>query len=78
MSIVSEDRWKGSPRSSNFRIQVIASLIHRGRGIVLGWKVEETNRAVQAFGGTPAELLDRLAAWRPPALARPWLDPSQT
>ncbi len=25
----------------------------------------------------PAELLDRLAAWRPPHLARPWLTPSQ-
>lgn len=34
--------------------------------------------ALLLFGGTPAELLDRLAAWRPPALARSWLDPSQT
>lgn len=34
--------------------------------------------ALLLFGGTPAELLDRLAAWRPPALARAWLGPSQT
>jgi hypothetical protein len=27
--------------------------------------------------GSPAELLDRLAAWRPPRLERPWLTPSQ-
>jgi hypothetical protein len=26
---------------------------------------------------SPAELLDRLAAWRPPRFARPWLTPSQ-
>jgi uncharacterized protein (TIGR00730 family) len=30
------------------------------------------------FGGSPAELLDRFAAWTPPALPRAWLDPSQT
>ena len=30
------------------------------------------------FGETPAELLDRFAAWQPPALARAWLAPSQT
>jgi uncharacterized protein (TIGR00730 family) len=29
------------------------------------------------FGETPAELLDRFAAWQPPALARAWLAPSQ-
>ena len=34
--------------------------------------------ALLLFSGTPAELLDRLAAWHPPALARAWLDPSQT
>jgi uncharacterized protein (TIGR00730 family) len=29
------------------------------------------------FGDTPAELLDRFAAWQPPAHARAWLAPSQ-
>ena len=30
------------------------------------------------FADAPAELLDRMTAWRPPALVRPWLSPSQT
>ena len=30
------------------------------------------------FGDTPAELLDRFAAWEPPAIERAWLAPSQT
>ena len=30
------------------------------------------------FGDTPAELLDRFASWKPPALPRVWLDPSHT
>ena len=30
------------------------------------------------FADTPAELLDRFAAWEPPAIARAWLTPSQT
>ena len=30
------------------------------------------------FADTPAELLDRFAAWQPPALPRAWLTPSQT
>jgi uncharacterized protein (TIGR00730 family) len=30
------------------------------------------------FGDTPADLLDRFAAWQPPAVARAWLAPSQT
>jgi hypothetical protein len=34
--------------------------------------------ALLLFGDTPAELLDRFAAWPPPALPRAWLDPSQT
>jgi hypothetical protein len=34
--------------------------------------------ALLLFGGTPATLLDRFAAWRAPAIARAWLDPSQT
>jgi uncharacterized protein (TIGR00730 family) len=29
------------------------------------------------FADTPAELLDRFERWRPPALPRAWLDPSQ-
>ena len=29
------------------------------------------------FAATPADLLDRLTAWTPPALPRPWLSPSQ-
>lgn len=34
--------------------------------------------ALLLFGHTPAELLDRIAAWRPPAIASAWLGPSQT
>jgi len=34
--------------------------------------------ALLLWGATPAELLDRLAAWRPPAGARAWLRPEQT
>ncbi len=34
--------------------------------------------ALLLFGATAAELLDRVAAWRPPPLARVWLAPSQT
>jgi uncharacterized protein (TIGR00730 family) len=34
--------------------------------------------ALLLFADTPAELLDRFAAWQPPPLARAWLDPSQT
>jgi predicted Rossmann-fold nucleotide-binding protein len=30
------------------------------------------------FEDAPAALLDALAAWRPPALPRAWLDQSQT
>ena len=30
------------------------------------------------FADTPDELLDRMLAWRPPGLPRPWLSPSQT
>jgi predicted Rossmann-fold nucleotide-binding protein len=32
---------------------------------------------VLLFGDTPAELLDRFAAWRPPTVRRAWLRPSQ-
>jgi hypothetical protein len=34
--------------------------------------------ALLLFGDTPAELLDRFAAWQPLAIARAWLTPSQT
>ena len=34
--------------------------------------------ALLLFGDTPSELLDALAAWRPPPGPRPWLDPSET
>jgi uncharacterized protein (TIGR00730 family) len=34
--------------------------------------------ALLLFGETPAELLDGFTRWRPPALARAWLRPSQT
>ena len=34
--------------------------------------------ALLLWGATPAELLDRLAAWRPPTGARAWLRPEQT
>ena len=40
--------------------------------------VRRENLALLLFGDTPAELLDALAAWRPPPGPRPWLDPSQT
>ncbi|HEV8307775.1 MAG TPA: TIGR00730 family Rossman fold protein [Methylomirabilota bacterium] len=34
--------------------------------------------ALVLTGETPAELLDALAAWRPSAVRRAWLDPTQT
>ncbi len=34
--------------------------------------------ALLLFGDTPAELLDRLAGWRPPATAGAWLTPAQS
>ena len=37
-----------------------------------------TNLGLLLFGDTAAELLDALAAWRPPAGPRPWLDASET
>ena len=40
--------------------------------------LKRDNFALLLFGDTPAELLDRLAAWRPPPGPRPWLAPSQT
>jgi uncharacterized protein (TIGR00730 family) len=40
--------------------------------------VKRENLGLLLFGDTPATLLDRLAAWRPPPGPRAWLDPSQT
>ena len=40
--------------------------------------VHRDNLGLLLFGDTPAELLDALAAWRPPPGPRPWLRPSQT
>ena len=34
--------------------------------------------ALMLFASTPVEVLDRMTAWRPPALPRAWLSPSQT
>jgi uncharacterized protein (TIGR00730 family) len=34
--------------------------------------------ALLLFGDTPAELLDKFAAWEPPSMPRAWLTPSQT
>ena len=34
--------------------------------------------ALLLFADTPAEMLDRFAAWQPPELPRAWLAPSQT
>ena len=54
-----------------------------GLGRMLAHAVEEgfvrpDYAALLLFGATPAELLGRLAGWRPPRIARAWLDPSQT
>ena len=40
--------------------------------------VRREHAALLLAGATPAELLDRLAAWRSPPFRRVWLDPSQT
>jgi uncharacterized protein (TIGR00730 family) len=40
--------------------------------------VHRANLGLLLFGDTAAELLDALAAWRPPPGPRPWLDPSET
>ena len=34
--------------------------------------------ALMLFADAPDELLDRMNAWQPPVLPRPWLSPSQT
>ncbi len=40
--------------------------------------VRREHAALLLAGATPAELLDRFAAWRSPPFRRVWLDPSQT
>ena len=40
--------------------------------------VRPQHAALLLVGDTPAELLDRFLAWRPPGFHRVWLDPSQT
>ncbi|HEV8674612.1 MAG TPA: TIGR00730 family Rossman fold protein [Methylomirabilota bacterium] len=40
--------------------------------------VRTEHAALLAAATTPAELLDRFAAWQPPLIRRVWLDPSQT
>lgn len=40
--------------------------------------LKRENLALLLFGDTPAELLDRMAGWRPLPGPRAWLDPSQT
>jgi uncharacterized protein (TIGR00730 family) len=40
--------------------------------------VHRANLGLLLFADTPAELLDALAAWRPPPGPRAWLEPSQT
>jgi uncharacterized protein (TIGR00730 family) len=40
--------------------------------------LKRENLALLLFADTPAELLDRMAAWRPPPGPRAWLAPSQT
>jgi uncharacterized protein (TIGR00730 family) len=40
--------------------------------------LHRANLGLLLFGDTAAELLDALAAWRPPPAPRAWLDPSQT
>ncbi len=40
--------------------------------------VQRDNADLLLLDDDPARLLDRLAAWRPPALARPWLRADET
>jgi uncharacterized protein (TIGR00730 family) len=40
--------------------------------------VRREHAALMLFGDTAGDLLDRMAAWQPPVLPRPWLSPSQT
>ena len=47
-----------------------------GHAIAEGF-VRHEYAALMLFADTPGELLDRMAAWQPPALPRAWLAPSQ-
>jgi len=40
--------------------------------------IRREHRDLLAFADTPGELLDVFARWRPPAIRRVWLAPSQT
>jgi uncharacterized protein (TIGR00730 family) len=40
--------------------------------------VRREHAELMLFGDSADELLDRMAAWKPPALPRAWLSPSQT
>ena len=48
-----------------------------GHAVAEGF-VRREYAALMLFADTPAEVLDRMLAWTPPALPRPWLRPSQT
>ncbi|HEU5196110.1 MAG TPA: TIGR00730 family Rossman fold protein [Methylomirabilota bacterium] len=54
------------------------SLIHLLAHAVGEGFVRREYAALMLFGDTPAEVLDRMDAWQPPALPRAWLSPSQT
>jgi uncharacterized protein (TIGR00730 family) len=48
-----------------------------GHGVREGF-VRKEHAALLLFAETSAELLDAFATWRPPTLARAWLDPTET
>ena len=48
-----------------------------GHAVAEGF-VRREYAALLLFGGTPADVLDRMEAWRPPDIPRAWLSPSQT
>src|SRR5262249_61677565 len=53
------------------------SLIHLLAHAVGEGFVRREYAALLLVGDTPAEVLDRMYAWQPPALPRAWLSPSQ-
>ena len=48
-----------------------------GHAIAEGF-IRREYAALMLFADTPAELLERMLAWQPSALPRPWLSPTQT
>jgi len=48
-----------------------------GHAVAEGF-VRREYAALMLFADEPAEALDRMTTWQPPALPRPWLSPSQT